>query len=302
MAYRIATSLKRWLPQRGSLGWWLGGIQVLLVLVVAAGVSWAAIGLLGDLADSRQRAEVQLAGADARAAINRAGEDALSYARVLADRPTLRRLLREHDLDGIPPFLTRFCMTAGLDACAVVEQGAVLVAAGAPAPWDALRAAAAEQGERFLAAPPGEATAWQGARVNLGSEARGVQVIVTRRLDDSFASKLPPHAGVELRLRNYREFLAAPADELTALHTAALADGRFAVAAIPDHQLYAASHPLFAPTGEGIALLETRLSTAAVAEEVRALRHRPARGRAARPPRHCSRRSAVRSCRPPGTG
>lgn len=280
----MATSLKRrptatgmlrqWVPRKGSLGWWLGGIQVLLVLLVAAGVSWAAIGVLQDLADSRQRGEAQLAGADARAAINRAGEDALALARVLSDRPTLLRLLRERDLEAMPPFLARFCSRAEVDACAVIEHGLLLAAAGIPAPWDALRAAAAEQGERFMAAPQGQPYAWLGADVAIGPDAPGTQVIVARRLDERFAASLTHHEGVRIRLRSYREFQGNPEDEFSALHSEALLDGDYAVAYLPSLKLYAASHPVFSTTGEGIALLETRLSTDAMAREVAALRRR----------------------------
>lgn len=266
--------LKAALPRRGSLGWWLGGIQVLLVLVVAAGMYWAAIGVLEDLADSRQRGEVQLAGADARAAIDRAGEDALAFARVLSDRPTLRRLLQERDFPNLPPFLARFCTRAGVDACAVVEHGVLLASAGAPAPWDALRTAAAEQGERFMAAPQGQVAAWLGADVAIGPDVPGTQVLVAGRLDDAFARTLTRHEGVALRLRNYRQFQSGAEDEFTALHTSALADGRFAVTHLPELNLYAASHPVFSSTGEGIALLETRLSTTAVQREVGALQTR----------------------------
>ncbi len=140
---------------RNRLGWWLAATQVLLVLVVAAGMAWAAIDLLQDLADSQQRVHVQLAGADARAALNRASEDTLSHARALAERPTLRRLLEERDLSNLSPSLARFCDTAGMDACAVLQDGKVLATAGAAAPWPALRVAATEQGERFMAAPQG---------------------------------------------------------------------------------------------------------------------------------------------------
>src|SRR5689334_14171448 len=89
--------------KRNSLGWWLAAINVLIVLVVAAGVSWVAIGLLQRLADGQQRVRVQLAGADARAELARIGEDTLTSARILAERPTLRRLLQERDLTNLLP-------------------------------------------------------------------------------------------------------------------------------------------------------------------------------------------------------
>jgi signal transduction histidine kinase len=271
MADRTASPLKR---LHNSLGWWLAAIQVLIVLVVAAGVAWAAIDLLQDLADSQQRTRVQLAGADAKAALTRAGEDALSYARVLSERPTLRRLLQERDFTNLPPFLSRFCGTAGVDACAVVENGKVLATAGATLPWDALRAAAAEQGERFLAAPQGSTDAYLGATITLSDTSPVAQVLVAQVLNDTFARKLDQQEGVELRLRSYRDFHTAPEDDFTALHSTALSDGRYAVAHIDKLNLYAASHPVFSSTGEGIVLLETRLSSTQLDSDVDALQRR----------------------------
>ncbi len=259
---------------RNSLGWWLAAVQVLTVLVVTAGVSWVAIDLLQDLADSQQRVHVQLAGADAKAALNRAGEDTLSYARVLAERPTLRRLLQEHDLPNLPPFLARFCGTAGVDACAVLQNGQVLATAGPTVPWTALLPAAAEQGERFMAAPQGTPDAYLGATASLGDAAPGTLVIVAQLLNDNFARRLDQQQGVELRLRGYRDFQNAPVDDFTALHTAALADGMAAVAHIGKQRLYAASHPVFSSTGEGIVLIETRLSSAQIDSDVDALQRR----------------------------
>ncbi len=271
MADWNTSPLKLW---HNSLGWWLAAIQVLIVLVVAAGVSWAAIDLLEGLADSQQRVRVQLAGADARAALTRAGEDTLSYARVLAERPTLRRLLQERDLPNLPPFLARFCGTAGVNACAVLENGQVLASAGPSVPWAVLLASSTEQGERFMTAPQGTADAYLGATTSLGDFAPGTQVIVAQVLNNEFARKLDLQEGVELTLRSYRDFNNAPVDDFTALHTAALADGRFAVAHIEKLRLYAASHPVFSATGEGIVLIETRLSTAQVDRDVNAMQRR----------------------------
>src|SRR5690349_2042586 len=121
--------------KRNSLGWWLAAINVLIVLVVAAGVSWVAIGLLQRLADGQQRVRVQLAGADARAELARIGEDTLNGARVLAERPTLRRLLQERDLTNLLPVLQRFCTPAGLDACAILEGDVVVTTTSTMVPW-----------------------------------------------------------------------------------------------------------------------------------------------------------------------
>ena len=112
--------------KRNSLGWWLAGINVLIVLVVAAGVSWVAIGLLQRLADGQQRVRVQLAAADARAELARLGEDTLSNARILAERPTLRRLLQQRDLTNLPPVLQQCLAQVGgqVDALDVLANAA----------------------------------------------------------------------------------------------------------------------------------------------------------------------------------
>jgi signal transduction histidine kinase/HAMP domain-containing protein len=61
---------------------------------------------------------------------------------------------------------------------------------------------------------------------------------------------------------SYRGFAEASVDDFTALHTAGLADGRSALARIESLDLYAASFPIFASSGEAIALIETRLPAA----------------------------------------
>jgi signal transduction histidine kinase len=259
--------------KRNSLGWWLAAINVLIVLVVAAGVSWVAIGLLQKLADGQQRVRVQLAAADARAELARVGEDTLSSARILAERPTLRRLLQQRDLANLPSVLQRFCQPAGL-ACALLEGDVVLAATDSAMPWSEMIPAVREQGERFMFATAGSADAYLGAAVPMGAVDPGARVMVVHVLGDAFARRLAPQDGVEIHLRSYRNFNNAPADQFTSLHTTALADGRLAVAHIPKLGLYAASNPVFSATGEGIVLIETRLSSAPVDRDVRALRLR----------------------------
>src|SRR5471030_1731477 len=82
-------------PAKTGLGWWLAAINVAIVLLVVGGISFSAIGMLRDLADEQGKARVQLAGAMAREDLRRLGEDTVTAAHVLADRPTLQRLLNE---------------------------------------------------------------------------------------------------------------------------------------------------------------------------------------------------------------
>jgi signal transduction histidine kinase len=247
--------------KRNSLGWWLAASNVVIVLLVAAGISYFAIDMLRDLADGQQKIRVQLAGANSRAEITRMAEDTLTYARVLAERPPLRRLIAEPGRDGLAQFLRRFCETSELDACAVFDGAQLVAATGAELPWPQLFTVAAEQGERFMAVPPGTQFSVIGATAKLPAQYSSFNVIVVHLLDDRLARVLSEHTGLPVRILNYRAFNATPVNEFTSLHSQALADGRFAVQRIDALGLYASSFPIFSSSGEGIALIETRASS-----------------------------------------
>ena len=248
-------------PRKAGLGYSLAGINVVIVVLVVTGISIYAVGMLRDLADEQGKARVQLAGAIAREDLRRMGEDALSSARVLADRPALQRLLNENRVEAIPPLLRRFCETGGINACAVFEGDQLVAQAGATIPWADIVTANMEQGETFLATPATAAYPVLGAVTPLGNRA-GARVFIVRLLDADLAHTLSQHVGLEVRLINYRGFPAARVDDFTALHAAGLADGRSAVQRIRPLDLYASSFPVFASTGEAIVLIETRLPAA----------------------------------------
>jgi len=250
-------------PAKAGLGWWLAAINVSIVLVVVGGISFSAIGMLRDLADEQGKARVQLAGAMAREDLRRLGEDAVTAAHVLADRPTLQRLVAEDNPEALELFLRRFCQTEAINACAVFQGSSLLAQAGETLPWNEIVTASAEQGESFLAAPSGSASAVVGAGASFG-EGKAARVYIVRDLDVQLARTLSQHVGLPIRLLNYRNFAAAPVDALTALHASGLADGHSAVQRITALDLYASSVPVFASTGEAIALIETRLPAAAI--------------------------------------
>jgi signal transduction histidine kinase len=257
--------------KRNSLGWWLAASNVAIVLLVAAGISYFAIDMLRGLADREQKSHVQLAGANGREEITRMAEDTLTYARVLAERPPLRRLIAEPKREGVAPFLRRFCETSELDACAVFDGAQVVASSGAELPWSQLFAVAQEQGERFMAVPAGTQFSVVGASAKLPAQYASFSVMVVHLLDDQLAAVLTKHSGLPVRLINYRAFNAMPDNEFTSLHSQALADGRFAVQRIDSLGLYASSFPVFSSSGEGIALIETRASAAATDRAVSSL-------------------------------
>ena len=244
---------------RASLGVWIAAINVTIVLLVVGGISISAIGSLRDLANDQGKSRVQLAGAMAREDLRRYGEDALTQAKSVADRQTLQRLLADRQTASVGPYLRRSCNNDTITACAVFEGTRLIGQAGVPLPWTVIAATAAEQGERFLAAPAESQYAIIGASTQIGG-ATERRLYVARLFDERLGKVLTERVGLTIRLISYQTFIAdRKVDEFTRLHSAGLSDGRSAVARIRDLDLYAASFPVFAATGEAIALLEARL-------------------------------------------
>src|SRR4051794_35241482 len=89
-------------------------INVGLLLLAVSGVAIAAARLLQQLADEQALARVTQAGLTARTGIDRAGAGAQTAARLLAERPTLLRLLQQDDTAALTPFLAQFQHTSQL--------------------------------------------------------------------------------------------------------------------------------------------------------------------------------------------
>jgi signal transduction histidine kinase len=245
-------------PERTRLRWWLAATQLVTVLLVAVGLSLYASGSLHEVADGQGRARVQLAGTLAREDVQRLQDDTLADARTLADRASLQAALADPNPQSLAPLLERFCDAEGTDACAVFDGNRVLAQAGPALPWSEVAAAAAAQGQRFLADPTGGMAPLLGSTASVNARP-GARVCVVRLFNARLAASLTRQVGLEVRLLGYRAFAAAPLDALTSLHTSALADGRFAVRRIDAMDLYAASFPVLASTGEAVALIEARL-------------------------------------------
>jgi signal transduction histidine kinase len=256
--------------KRNSLGWWLAASNVAIVLLVALGISYFATDMLRDLADDQQRIAVQLAGANSRTEITRMSENTLSSARVLAERPALRRLLSNKDRQNLASVLARFLEDNSVEACAIFDGAQVVAASGPDVPWPTLYALSQEQGERFMAAPAGTQLSVIGAVAQLPAEYRSFSVMAIRLLDRNEEELLSSHSGLEVHLINYRTYAAAPDNEFTSLHSEAQTL-RFSTKRIDSLELYASSFPILASTGETVALIETRASASQTDSAVRSL-------------------------------
>jgi signal transduction histidine kinase/HAMP domain-containing protein len=249
-------------PERTGLGWWLITIHTAIVLLVGGGIAWYASGMLHQLADEQGKARVQLAATTAREDLRRMGEDAHATARALADRPTLQRLLAEGQSEALPPFLHHWCDVGNVDACAVISGKTVVGVSGPALDWQQIITAGAEQGGSFMTLSSTEPMPLLGARAALSDG--GLAVYVVRRLDGRLAHALSEQVGAEIRLIDYRAYTGGGVNAFTSLYSAALADGHSAVMRIDSQELYAASAPVFASSGEAIALIEARLPASAV--------------------------------------
>jgi signal transduction histidine kinase len=250
-------------PAKTSLGWWMVAIHVAIVLLVGGGISYSAIRMLHDLADEQGKSRVQLAGALAREDLRRSAEDALTSARTLAERPTLQRLLSEGRTDAVTPLLRRSCEAAGIDACALFSGTQLIAESGPALDWSSIVTSSTEQGSTFLALPSNVRTPVMGAFANLG-DAEGTRIFVARLLNEKLEKALSQHVGVEIKIIDYRSFTNDPVNAFTPLYSASLADGRSAVQRINSQDLYASSVPVFASTGEAIALIKAQLPTKAI--------------------------------------
>ena len=116
--------------RRARLSTLLIGVNAGLVLLAVVCVVFAAMGLLRRLADQQALARVDLAGKAALEAVERSAEDVRTSARLLGERPTIGRLLRERDAAGLTAFLEGFRRTSRLTGCAILVGGRPFAQAG----------------------------------------------------------------------------------------------------------------------------------------------------------------------------
>jgi signal transduction histidine kinase len=250
-----------------TLGRLLALVMGSLALAAMLGIWWMSAGLLRDQAEEEALGRVRVAGLAARDKIRRASEDSLTAARLLASRPTLRRLVMEGRAEPLVPFLQRFCATGGLDSCAVLRGAEPIAAAGKPLPWPALLAAREEQGERLLLTDPA-APDWLLGSVIALPELPDVRVAVARLFDERFEAEIRTETGEDVRLLQLTDWIDRVDPAMRELHSAALTDGEFNARRIDRLNVYAASVPVLASTGEGVALIEVRLPAAVVENSV----------------------------------
>src|SRR5690606_5829039 len=101
-------------------------VTAVLVTLAVAAVSPSGVRSLRKLAEAEGFARVELAVTAAREALGTSTENLLTAARVLAERPTLERLLSEPESDdALMPYLDRYCDGTQLHGCALLAGQAL---------------------------------------------------------------------------------------------------------------------------------------------------------------------------------
>jgi signal transduction histidine kinase len=111
-----------------------------------------------------------------------------------------------------------------------------------------------------VAPKDGGALIWGAAAAVPGTDVRAITLRLT---DQALLEKLGAQVGAQLRAVNFATYHAPPDDDMTPLHTRALANpGGAAAGRLPGNSPYAATMVLAAQTGEVVGLLDARLGGA----------------------------------------
>jgi signal transduction histidine kinase len=183
--------------RRLRLGTLLIGLNTGLVLLAVVCLSVAAVRLLGRLADEQALARVGLAGRNALQAVERSAGDVATSAHLLGERPTVGRLLAARDTAGLAAFLDRFRATSRLSGCAVLVQGRVVAASGAPLPWPGLLHAGVPSAPSLVRGPSGELIFTAASPLVFFP---GGTAVTALRIDDGFLRQVSRQVGLPVSL------------------------------------------------------------------------------------------------------
>jgi signal transduction histidine kinase/HAMP domain-containing protein len=254
-------------PQRRlSLGTLLIGLNAGLVLLAVVGVAVSALGLIERFADGQGVARVRLAGAAAQEAVARSARDVRTSAHLLAERPTVRRLVEGGDTAGLAAFLERFRRTSALSGVAIVTRGA-RTAAGPALPWDAVLLHAADDNApaAILRRADGSLVLAAAAPLAGAPAIPDATAAAALALDPALARQIAGQVGLPVALLAPEPALADLDDPRRPLRAMVLADGKAVSGRLEAAGLYLSVRPLRGPGGEVTGLVETALPRAGVA-------------------------------------
>lgn len=240
---------------RGShLSTLLIAVNVGLLLLATCGIAWIAMRLLQGFADEQALQRVAQGSALGRQEVYRVSDGTLMTAQLLAERPTLRRLLESDDRVALQQFIEQFGTTSRLDGIAILDGSRVLAQYGVVDPT----MLSATQEQTFLGGLTGQPWLVAGAWSPILSH-DGTYALVTRVLDAGFAEQLSRDVGLELRI-----VPAGAIDSNSGTRQRALTTGQQVTARDDMRDVYVTDTPLSAPSGTIVGVIESVLPTGTV--------------------------------------
>lgn len=239
----------------------LATVNVGLLVCALAGVALVAIHMLQQFADEQALARVSQADIVAEHAIDRAGHDLLIETQVLAQRPTLQRLVQTRDAASLSSYLGQYCRASELGGCAVLVGDQMLALGGTPEDWEALWRANTPANVATIELPT-NAQLLQSAWAPV-STIPGAVVMAGQSIDDAYARQISAQIALTVTIADERKALAQSSSARLGVIQKALASNTTASAYLDGPSLYVAALPLRGPRGHVLAVLETELSAAA---------------------------------------
>ncbi len=243
----------------------LVGINVGLLLLAVMGVATVAVSLLQQLADEQALARAAQAGSSAQKAVAQAGAEVAADTQLLAERPTLRRLLEASDAESLTTFLAQFQQTSQLDGAVVMLGDHVFAQSSTPLQWETLWASHRQDTGYFV-----DSLEYGALILGAWSEVQPVpdaHVMTIILLDETFSQRISDEIGLPVTIRERRAALAE--NPFIGLHSQAVTTGQAVSARRDDAGVYVAIVPMRVASGDVIGLVETRLPTTGVIDSLR---------------------------------
>ncbi|HSS79535.1 MAG TPA: ATP-binding protein [Thermoanaerobaculia bacterium] len=243
--------------RRLSLSTLLIGLNAGLVLIAVVAVAMAAVGLIERFAEEQALARVNLAGASAQEAVERSARDVATSAHLLAERPTVKRLLGEGDVPAMRVFLDRFRGTSNLSGVAIFSQGRIFALGGETLPWEEIARRAGSEGITTLTRlPDGKLLLAAVSPLVSSSDSAAASALV---LDAPFARQIETQVRLPVTILDPERALENTDDPRVPLRAEVLASGKPGSQLLKKANRYLSVRPLRAPSGAVVALVETAL-------------------------------------------
>lgn len=250
----------------------LVALVLVLVLLAVGAVAVSAEALLRRMAEEQALARVALAADAARDAIARMGRDATSESRLLAQRPTLLRLMDSGETAALAEYLETYQEGGGSAGCALLDGGRPVAESVPSLPWESMHP------EDPDAATGGLYGGLDGELFVVGVAAvpdrASVRAAVARRLDQALLGGVSAQAGVPVSVVTRRDALAAYGDGRARLLAGVAAGGARGAVRSRSAGAYCAVVPLLLASGSVGAVLEAKLPTAEVDRSIDRMRRR----------------------------